>query len=155
MGSAAPGTSGRGRRWAQVAGGEQRSDQLEIGDRETTTATASSYIDECHDPKCVLHVGVLVGRVALIYVVRHDRAVSQHVSEMMYGFAGILCVIPAARLREEGIRNQRAHQGSEPDEKMESLQKCRKPQAKGTAGFIVAQEWLLTISAIPENIPVK
>lgn len=79
-----------------------------------------------------------MGHVALIYVVLHNRAVSQHVSEMMYGFAGVLCVVPAACLREEGICNQRAHQGSEPDEKMESLQKCRKPRAKDTASFIIA-----------------
>lgn len=81
-----------------------------------------------------MHSGVLfhclMGQVALIYVVLCNRAVSQHVSEMMYGFGAILCVIPAACLREERICNQRAHQGSEPDEKMESLQKCRKPTTK-------------------------
>lgn len=87
-----------------------------------------------------MHVGVFMGHVALIYVVPHNRAVSQHVSEMMYGFAGVLCVVPAACLREEGIRNQRAHQGSEPDEEVESLQKCRKARAKNTTFFITAQE---------------
>lgn len=64
-----------------------------------------------------------MGHEALIYVVPHNRAVSQHVSEMMYGFGSILSVVPAACLREEGIRNQRAHQGSESDEEVESLQK--------------------------------
>lgn len=81
-----------------------------------------------------------MGHVALIYVVSHNRAVSQHVSEMMYGFAGVLCVVPAACLREEGIRNQRAHQSSEPDEEVESLQKCTKARAKDTTSFIISHK---------------
>lgn len=85
-----------------------------------------------------------MGYVALIYVVPHNRAVSQHVSEMMYGFGSVLCVVPAACLREEGVGNQRAHQGSESDEEVESLQKRRKVGAKDTTHFISAQEQLST-----------
>lgn len=72
-----------------------------------------------------MHSGLLpprlVGRVAQSYVVHCDRTVPQHVPEMMHHLRPVPCAIPAARLREEGIRNQRTHQGPEPDEEVKSL----------------------------------
>lgn len=85
-----------------------------------------SYIDKCHDPESIVHIGLLfpslVGQVALSYVVLCNRTVSQHVSEMMHDLSPIPCVIPTARLWEERICNQWTHQGSEPNEEMKSLQ---------------------------------
>lgn len=72
-----------------------------------------------------MHIGLLypslVDQVALIDAVLHNRTVSQHVPEMMNHLSPVPCVIPTARLREERICNQGAHQGSEPDEEMKSL----------------------------------
>lgn len=77
-----------------------------------------------------MHIGGLPprlsGRVALGYVVVCDRAVSEHAPEMMDELSAVACVIPTARLWEEGISNQRAYQGSESNEEVKSLQKCQK-----------------------------
>lgn len=88
-----------------------------------------SYINKRHDPESIAHNGLLLsfmGQLALSYVVLCNRTVSQRVPEMMHDLCGILCVIPAARLREERICNQWAHQGPEADEKMKSLQNVDK-----------------------------
>lgn len=88
-----------------------------------------SYVNERHDPESVVHVGVLFprlpGQVAVVHVVVCDRAVSEHASEVMDDLGAVGGVIPAACLRQEGIRNQRAHQGSEPNEEVKSLQTCQ------------------------------
>lgn len=93
-----------------------------------------SYVNKGHDPESVLHYGLLLHHSSLTesYVVLCNRAVSQHVPEMMHYLSPILCVIPTAVLREERICNQWAHQCPEPDEEMKSLQNVDKDKkAKG------------------------
>lgn len=66
---------------------------------------------------------------ALSDVMLHYRTVSQHVPKVMYHLGVIPRVVPTARFREERISNQRAHQGSEPNEEVKRLQK-RKTKAR-------------------------
>lgn len=108
-----------------------------------------SYVDKCHDPEGVVHNGLLylclMGQVALIDVVPCDGTVSQHAPEVMHDLSAILCVVPTACLWEEGICNQWAHQGSEPDEEMKSLQKKKEKHAKRTETWLsVLFYWLRT-----------
>lgn len=95
-----------------------------------------------------MHIGVLfpslMGQVARSYVVLRDRAVSQHVSEMMHELTAIICVIPTACLWEERICNQWAHQGSKPNEKVKSLQKCGKQRPETWLAAFLLNEWLIT-----------
>lgn len=71
----------------------------------------------------LLHLPSLMRKVALSNVVLCDRTVPQHVPEMMYDLCLVPCMIPTARLGEERICNQRAHQGAEPNKEVQSLQK--------------------------------
>lgn len=86
-----------------------------------------SYINKCHDPESVLHNGLLflpsiMWQVALSCVVLHNRTVSQHAPEMMHDLGLIPRMIPTACFGEERICNQWAHQGTEPNEEVQSLQ---------------------------------
>lgn len=65
-------------------------------------------------------------QVALSYVVLHNWTVSQHAPEMMHDLGLVPRMIPTACLREERICNQGAHQGTEPDEEVQSLQNYTK-----------------------------
>lgn len=98
-----------------------------------------SYINNCHDPERVVHNGLLclslMGQIALSYVVLCNGTVSQHVSEMMHDLSPVPCVIPTARLRKERICNQWAHQGSEANEEMKSLQNVDKGQKSASVDF--------------------
>lgn len=134
MGWAVPGTLGTELQWAQAAEGAQvifsmltfaSLKELTVHHINETICSVS-YIDESHDPERIVHTGILfhmlVGQDGLIYVVVCNWAVSQHASEMMDELTVIACVIPTACLWEERICNQWAHQGSEPNEEMKSLQ---------------------------------
>lgn len=94
----------------------------------------TSHIDNSHDPESRVHIGLLfptlVRQVGLVYVVLCNRTVSQHIPEMMQDLSPIPCVIPTARLGEERVCYQWAHQGSEPNEEMKSLGKCRKNEKR-------------------------
>lgn len=95
-----------------------------------------AYIDKRHDPERIVDIGVLFPSLrvrALTHVVVCEWAASQHVSEIMYELTVRRRDIPTAALWEERICNQWAHQGSEPYEKMKSLQKSSK-----------VNKWLLT-----------
>ena len=115
MGSAAPDTSGTGLQLARVAEGAQILFSLQlkykIKKKKNNSSPAhlllyicsASYIDKCHDPESIVHIGLLylslvIWQVALSYVVLRNRTVSQHVPEMMHDLCPILCVIPTARL---------------------------------------------------------
>lgn len=78
-------------------------------------------------------------QVALSYIVLYIvlyPTVKQHVPEMMYDLSPIPCVIPTACLWEKRISNQRAHQGSKPNEEMKSLQNVEdKGQSRDILSF--------------------
>ena len=87
-----------------------------------------SHINYSHDPEGVVHDGLLpggpLGSDALGDVVPGDGAVPQHVPVVVNHHRGVVArVVPTAGLREEGVRDQGAHQGPEADEEVKRLQK--------------------------------
>lgn len=77
----------------------------------------------------------LMGKVSLIYVVLCNWTVSQHVPEMMHDLSPVLCVVPTPSFRKERICNQWAHQGSKPNEEVQSLQKNREDKQFSPSEF--------------------
>lgn len=73
----------------------------------------------------------LMEMVSLINVVVYNWTVSQHAPEMMHDLSPVPCVVPKPTFRKERICNQRAHQGAEPDKKVQSLQKSREDKLFG------------------------